>query len=208
MRGRRIPENYIEEMVCLRPEFHDFNTFRYAYFREYAIIPFIDLEDGKPYYFHSRRFKAGHSRMAPYLACPYRPEEPEIQFFMNELRVHNDEPIVIVEGTLDAMHISNSIAVNGIHKITPERIKRFEYRFGTDIIYALDNEMVDRDAKIKAKELLRMGKQVFLWREMAKDLPAITHIKDFNKLCSVAGRCEFPTKSILKYTRSNVSALL
>lgn len=208
MRGRNIPEHYIKEMRLLKPEYFDFNKFRYAYFREYIMMPFIDLEDNLPYYFHSRRYLNLNTKMAPYLACPYRPEEVDVNFFMNELRVTTDEPIIVVEGTLDSMHLHNSIAMNGIHKITEEQIKKFEHRYGTNIIYALDNELIDRDSKKKSTELLRLNKNVFLWRELAKELPIAAEIKDFNKLCCVAGRYEIPTETILRNTRSNVGALL
>ena len=208
MQSRRIPQYYIDEMRVLRSEFHNFETFRYAYFRDYAMIPFIDQEDDLPYYFHSRRFRNLDTKMSNYMMCPYRPQEVDVKFFLNEQRVFTDEPIIVAEGTIDSLHLSNCIALNGIHKLTEDQIKKFEHRFGTNIIYALDNEMIDHDSKLKTKELLRMNKKVFLWRELAKDLPPAGLIKDFNKLCCVAGRSHFPTETILKYTRSNISALL
>lgn len=208
MRSRNIPEKYVTEMRILRNEFHDFKKFRYAYFRDYAMIPFIDPQDNKPYYFHSRRFKNLNSSMSSYLACPYRTDDVEVSFFMNDLRVTTDLPVIIAEGTIDAMNLPNSIAVNGIHKLTEEQIRKFEHRYGENIIYALDNETIDHDATKKVKELLRLGKQVFLWGELIKDLPVARTIKDFNKLCCVANRFQFPMESIVKYTKNNVAALL
>jgi len=208
MRGRNIPEYYISEMKILLPKFYNFSKFRYAYLRDYVIIPFLDAQDNKPYYFHSRRFQNLESRWAKYFMCPYRPRDVEVSFFLNEQRVHNDLPVIVAEGTLDSLHLPNCIAVNGIHKITEDLIRKFEYRFGSDIIYAVDNELVDPDAALKVKELLKKGKRVFLWKELSKDLPIAQNIKDFNKLCCVMGQTEFPMHSIEKYTRNNPAVLL
>lgn len=209
MEGRNIPSRYIDEMRILKPEFRDFNTFRFAYFRDYVIIPFVDAEDRKPYYFHSRRYKnIENDKMSPYLMCPYRTKNVEVKFLFNERRVHNDESILVAEGTLDSMNLPNCLATNGIHKITEDLIERLELQFGSDIIYTLDNEMIDRDAKEKSEELLKMGKSVFLWSELAKDFPAVSNIKDFNKLCCLSGKKQVPMETIQKYTKTNVSALI
>lgn len=209
MRGRNIPNHYIDEMKLLKPEFHDFKTFRFAYFRDYVIIPFIDADDNKPYYFHSRRYRnLDNKRMTSYLMCPYRTKNVEVKFFLNEYRVYSDESIVIAEGTIDALNLPNSIAINGIHKITEEQIEIFEERYGKDIIYALDNEMIDKDAREKAEDLLRLEKSVFLWSKLAEDFPSVSNIKDFNKLCCVSNKIQVPMAAIKKYTRNNISALL
>ena len=204
---RQIPENYINEMYVLKPEFYDHKKFRYSYFRDYVIIPFVDGTDNKPYYFHSRKFRNLNSdKMSRYLMCPYRTDDPDIKFYMNEIRVNRNETVVIVEGTLDSLHINNSVAVNGIKKITPELIKFFEYRYGgqENIIYALDNELIDVDSKIKVKELLRRGKRVFLWSLLAKDSQSVSKIKDFNDLCVKAGRNNIPKSTIERYSVNNI----
>ncbi len=207
MMQRNIPDAYIAEMRLLRPEFHDHKKFRYAYFQDYIMIPFLDMEDCLPYYFHSRRFRNLETSMSKYLACPYRPSE-SINFYLNEMRITSDLPVIIIEGTLDAMHVDNSIAVNGVHKITEEQVKLFEHRYGTDIIYALDNEMIDKEANKKVKQLLKMGKTVFLWSSLAKESPNVGTIKDFNKLCVVAKQKHVPIKTIQRHTKNNIAALL
>jgi len=146
--------------------------------------------------------------MAPYMACPYRTVDEEVDYFMGELRVKPDLPVIIAEGTLDALNLPNSIAVNGINKITEEFIRRMEYRYGENIIYALDNEVIDLAARSKVKELLLMEKQVFMWGELAKDVSHVKNIKDFNQLCCTANQTEIPLHTILKYTRKNISAIL
>jgi len=207
--SRNIPEKYVKEMLLLRPEFHDHKKFRFSYFRDYIMVPFID--DGKPYYFHARRYKNLDSNFARFLSCPYRSEEVEVDFFLNEMRINsNSKPVVIAEGTYDSLNLENCIATNGVKKITDEQIARFEYRFGgsENIIYALDNEMTDYDAGKKAKELLKKGKRVFLWSLMAKDNPAVAQFNDFNALCVKAGRETVPLLTIEKYSSTNPGLLL
>jgi len=208
--NRMIPDKYIREMLLLKPEFHNQAKFRFAYFRDYVMVPFIDRTDGKPYYFHSRRYRNLESRFARYLSCPYRPDDVEVDFFLNELRVDPAKLVIIAEGTIDSLHLQNSIATNGVKKITDEQIERFEYRYGgsENIVYALDNENIDHDAHKKAKELLKKGKRVFLWSLMAKDNPSVANVKDFNRLCCMAQKKKFPTEVIEKYSASNPAALL
>jgi len=208
--NRNIPEECIKEMVLLHPDFHDSKKFRFAYFRDYIIVPFYDKVDNVPYYFHSRRYKNLNTRFARFLSCPYRPDDVEVDFFLNEMRVDKNHPVLIAEGTFDSLNLTNSIAVNGVKKITDEQISRFEYRFGgsDNIIYALDNENLDFDANKKARELLKKGKRVFLWSLMEKDLPAAAEIKDFNALCVTAKKLIVPTTAIEKYSSTNPAILL
>jgi transcription elongation factor Elf1 len=210
MKNRFVPEHKIEEMRLLHPDFHDRNKFRFAYFRDYIIIPFIDDSDNQPYYFHSRRYRNLDGKFARYLSCPYKPEEVDVDFFLNEFRIDTNKPVVVNEGTIDSMHIENTLATNGVNKITDEQIERFEYRYGgpDNIIYALDNEMIDFDARKKAKELLKKGKRVFLWSLLAKKKSFIAKIKDFNTLCCKAGRNMIPLSTIEEFTTTNPALLL
>ena len=201
-----IPTRYIDEMRVLKTDYH--YGFRYAYFRDYVMVPFIDSEDGRAYYFHSRKFRNLENSMANYLACPYRPRSLKIDFFLNEKRIDKSKPVIIAEGTMDALNLPNSIAVNGIHKISEEQTKEFEREMGEDIIYALDNEMMDADAKNKIQILLKQQKKVFLWKLFSKDFPQVSQIKDFNKLCCKAQREEVPLSIIQKYSTNNPTALL
>lgn len=210
MNYRMVPSCKIEEMRLLDPKFHDRHKFRFAYFKDYILIPFIDSRDEKPYYFHSRRYRNMDGRFAKYLSCPYRPEEVDVDFFLNEFRIDPNKPVVVNEGTIDSMHIENALATNGVNKITDEQIERFEYRYGGEdnIIYALDNEMIDFDAHKKAKELLKKGKRVFLWSLLAKKKAFISKIKDFNTLCCKANRSSIPISTIEQFTTRNPAALL
>lgn len=213
LQKRNIPSDRINEMVLLRPEYHNSKTFRFAYFRDYILIPFIDQRDNGSYYFHARRYRNLQNRFARFLSCPYKPDNVEISFFLNEMRIDKSKPVFIAEGTLDALNLENAISVNGVKKITEEQIERFECRFGgrENIVYVLDNEIFDHDARKKAKELLKQHKHVFLWTNLAKDIPSVkikNSVKDINDLCKKAKRTRLPSQNMLKYTSSNISPLL
>lgn len=214
---RNIPQYFINTMRVLKRygeggvDYHNQKLFRYAYLRDYVLIPFIDYSDQKKYYFHARRYRNLNFSMAKYLACPYNPDDVEVSFFYNELNVGTDvHPVVVCEGTISSMHLPNSLSTNGIGKQTEEFIRKMEWKFGgpQNIIYANDNEMVDRNALDKAKELLLLGKRVFLWSLMAKDHPAISKLKDFNDLCMAANKKEIPFSTIERYCSSSPLALL
>lgn len=217
MKSRNVPDYYTQTMRLLKhygedgTDYHNQKIFRYAYLRDYILIPFIDYEDEKKYYFHARRYRNLNYTMAKYLACPYNPDDVEVSFFYNELNVSTDEhPVIICEGTISSMHLPNSISTNGVGKQTEEFVRKMEWKFGgaSNIIYANDNELVDRDALDKAKELLAMGKRVFLWSLMGKDNPAVNSIKDFNDLCVRANKKEIPFSTIERYTANSPVALL
>jgi len=209
MESRNIPTEKIDTMMVLKKEHHDQNTFRYAYLKDYIIIPFLDKEN-KPYFYHSRRFRnLNDNRMSPYLMCHIKPDSFYTNFFMNEERVDPNKTVVIVEGTLDSFHIDNAISVNGIKRINDETINHFENRFGKDnIIYAVDNEMIDKDAKEKVKFLLQRHKSVFLWGLMAKKSSKVSTIKDFNQLCCLANQRYIPIQTIKTFSTTNMSDLM
>jgi hypothetical protein len=210
MKNRSVPNIYIKQFRLLHPDYHNQKLFRYAYLKDYIIIPFVDLVDARAYYFHSRRYRKFENSMAKYLACPYSPDDVQIDFYFNELNVTSDYPIIICEGTISSMNLPNSIATNGIGKQTEEFIKKIEWKYGgsSGIIYANDNELVDHDAMEKAKELLNKGKNVFLWSLMVKDFPFLRTIKDFNDLCVVSKKTMIPLSTIEKYTRNDLISLV
>lgn len=207
---RNIPVEFMRTFRLLKQDYHDQKRFRYAYLRDYIIIPFIDIYDNKGYYFHARRYRNLEYTMARYLACPYQPDDVQIDFYFNELGVTKEDPVIICEGTISSMNLPNAIATNGIGKQTDEFINKMEWKFGgaSRIIYANDNELVDHDAMEKSQELLEKGKQVFLWSLMVKDFPFVNKIKDFNDLCVKASKQTLPLSVIEKYTSSSPVALL
>jgi len=210
IRSRNVPEYHIEKLLLLRPEFHDQKVFRFAYFRDYIIFPFIDRKDNTPYYFHARRYRNLESSFARFLSCPYHPDDVEVDFFLNELYVDPAKTVIVSEGTIDSMNLENAISTNGVKKISKRQIPRFEYRYGgqDNIIYALDNEMIDQDARRKVEQLLRIGKRVFLWSLLAKDIPAVKGLKDFNDVCLKANKTVIPSDTIRKYSTTSIGALL
>jgi hypothetical protein len=208
MRSRNIPEEYISNMRVMREEFCNPKTFRYSYYRDYIIIPFLD-KDGSVYFFQSRKFRNFENTMCKYLMCHIKPDNVYTNYYMNEERVDPNKKVVIVEGTLDSFHVHNSISVNGIKKITDESIEHFENRFGKDnLIFAVDNEMIDKDSEEKIKFLLERHKRVFLWRLMYNVNRNIVNIKDFNDLCRMSQRQYIPLEVINKYSTNNLSTLL
>jgi hypothetical protein len=118
------------------------------------------------------------------------------------MNIDKDKPLIVCEGTISSMNLPNAISTNGIKKQGKEFINYIEHRFGGEknIIYANDNEMVDEDAKRKTEELLNMGKRVFLWSLMVRDIPKISHLKDFNDICVAAKKTTIPLSTIEKYT--------
>jgi transcription elongation factor Elf1 len=209
MQSRMVPEHYIQEMVLLKPEWHWNKRFRYSYFRDYIFIPFVDDEDRK-YSFHARRYRKMNKKFAPYLGCPFKTDDMDMDFFLNEMRVTKDAPVIVAEGTIDSLNLPNSISLNGVNKLTKDRVKWFEARFGgqENIIYALDNEMLDIAACDKMKELLHMGKRVFSWKKMSEEVPAVSGIKDFNALCCKAKKTSLPLETIERFSVSNPSVLV
>lgn len=207
---RNIPTHFLNILRLLHPEYHNQKKFRYAYLKDYILIPFLDYHDRQAYYFHARRFHKFDGAMARYLACPYSPDDVQVDFYFNELGVIKDVPIIICEGTISSMNLPNCISTNGIGKQTDDFIARIEWKFGdpSRIIYANDNELVDHDSMKKAEELLVKGKRVFLWSLMAKDFPFMKNIKDFNDLCVLTKRKMLPLTTIEKYTSCNPVALL
>jgi hypothetical protein len=200
VKSRFIPDEWINKLRLLKPQYH--SGFRYAYLKDYIIFPFFDKEDDKPYYFHSRRFRnLENERMAKYLSCPYRPEN-DVTFYLNEFNVDEDGPVYICEGTIDSLHIPNSIATNGVGKISEEFLEVYEHRFEKkNLVFCLDNEIIDTDARNKAIELYNKGYWVFAWSELIKDFPFVKDIKDFNSLCCAAKKTEFPIQTLIKYVR-------
>jgi len=210
IQGRNIPDHFAISLRLLKPEYTDQKRFRYAYLRDYILIPFIDPKDQQSYYFHARRFRKFEYTMARYLACPYQPDDVQVDFYFNELGVTKELPIIICEGTISSMNLPNAISTNGIGKQTEEFINKIEWKFGgsSNIIYANDNELVDKDAMEKSQELLEQNKRVFLWSLMIKDFPFVNKIKDFNDLCVKANQLCIPLSIIEKYSTSSPMALL
>lgn len=208
MRSRHIPDAYIQEMMVMKPEYFDFKKFRFAYFRDYIFIPYIDGRDGRAYYFHSRRFRNHDSGMNSYLMCPYKPDDRDIKFFYNEHRVDREKRIYCVEGTLDAMNIENTIAMNGIHKINDSSIEKFENRYGKDIVWVVDNPLKDKDSYVKTRELLRKNKNVFVWEEAVRQHPVLQEFKDINDIVCHFNQQVLPSSFIDKFVRNNPSCII
>jgi hypothetical protein len=200
MRDRFVPEKYIQKMRVLKSEFYSMQKFRYAYFRDFVFIPFIDNRDNKAYYFHARKFRNLNNKFTRYLMCPYQ-FKYDISFYYNYFNVDPNKPIVVCESTFGAMSTENAISTNGIHKINDDSIKIIQNKYPqSKLIFAIDNEMVDNDGKKKMEELKKKGYSVFSWEKMAQLNPRVASIKGLDDLCKVAKREIFPLSVIERFT--------
>ena len=208
MKNRNVPEEYIKDMRVLRPEYC-VREYKYNYYSRYIMVPFIDMRDDKVYYFHARSFVDDpNSKLPKFLSCPYKQyyTDHKIYYYLNEHFVNLNETIFVVEGTIDSLNIENSICVNGISKINDRLIEEFEERYGgsDNVVYVLDNELIDEESTKKSDWLLRKNKKVFLWSELAKINSKVKDIKDINQLCCLAGRTIFPKETIMKCVKSSI----
>lgn len=91
------------------------------------------------------------------------------------------DDVFIFEGPLDACFVRNGVAVAGIneghHRFTPIQLEQLEELKLYNKIWVLDNQWIDKAARLKTQVLLEMGECVFIWPETAKQF------KDFNELC-------------------------
>lgn len=199
VKGRFLPPEVINKIRVLKDEFVR-KDFRYSYLKDYILFPFIDSSDRLPYYFHARRYnKLENERMARYLSCPYRTNNG-VSFYLNELNVDKDFPIFVCEGTIDSFHLPNSMSVNGVNKISNDFLSKMEYRFGKkNLVFCLDNEMIDVEARKRAKFLYNKGYYIFAWSKMVKAHPVVRDIKDFNSLCVKSQRTTIPFEVLSKF---------
>ena len=208
IKSRQVPDDYIEDMKVLKPEYCD-KGFKYSYFSRYIFIPFIDMRDDSVYYFHARSFFDDPSSKLPrFLSCPYKQyyTDHKIYYYLNEHYIDLNKIVFVVEGTIDSLNIENSVCINGISKINDRLVEDFEERYGgsDNVVYVLDNEMIDAESRKKSTWLLRNNKKVFLWEELAKINPNVQSIKDINELCCLAGKSILPTQTILNCVKSSI----
>jgi hypothetical protein len=95
------------------------------------------------------------------------------------------DDVFIFEGPLDACFVRNGVAVAGIneghHRFTPIQLDQLEELKLFNKIWVLDNQWIDKAARLKTQVLLEMGECVFIWPEKFKQF------KDFNELCVHCG---------------------
>jgi hypothetical protein len=116
------------------------------------------------------------------------------------------EDVFIFEGPLDACFVRNGVAVAGIneghHRFTPIQLKQLEELKLYNKIWVLDNQWIDKAARLKTQVLLEMGECVFIWPEKFKQF------KDFNDICKHFGRDEISHSFIKKNSTCGKGAIL
>lgn len=116
------------------------------------------------------------------------------------------DDVFIFEGPLDACFMRNGVAVAGIneghHKFTPIQLEQLEELKLYTKVWVLDNQWVDKAARLKTKVLLEMGECVFIWPEKFKKF------KDFNELCVHCGLDEIKHSFIKKNSTCGKGAVV
>tara|TARA_E500000318_G_scaffold11999_1_gene10879 strand:+ start:1872 stop:2891 length:1020 start_codon:yes stop_codon:yes gene_type:complete len=158
---------------------------------ERLVIPFVDNMD-TVYAAQGRRLVDNDT--AKYYTA--KPSDVK-KLWYNEWKVDPDKPVIVVEGPIDSMFISNSIAMVGSGAITelPDRFANSE------IIYALDNEPRNNQIVSYYENLIKSGQRVCLWPSYVKE-------KDVNDMVLAGKSKEEVEKIILTNSFSDLEASL
>ena len=105
------------------------------------------------------------------------------------------------------MFLKNGVAVAGINEsktksFTPLQIQQLNGYILHKKIWVLDNQWTDSASKIKTKNLIDAGEQVFLWPEYLKQY------KDLNDYCVEKNINSFDIDVILENSFSGLKAKL
>jgi len=165
------------------------------------IIPFKDL-NGKIVHYQSRTLIEDKRYPKPkYLS---KTNSEKTLFGIDRVQNQNNH-IFITEGPLDACFIRNGIAVAGItkrgnHLFTDRQKQQLKMFPQHELIWVLDNQMLDETSKSKSLALVKQGCKVFIWPSELKK------IKDMNDLCITYNLNKIPTSFILKNTFTDLKA--
>lgn len=164
------------------------------------VIPFLDTT-GKFVHYQTRRIFDWDEK-ANYLT---KFNSDKSIFGIERIDPSLDE-VFIFEGPLDACFVRNGVAVAGIneghHKFTPIQEDQLEELKFFKKIWVLDNQWIDKTARLKTEHLLEQGECVFIWPEKLKQF------KDFNQLCISTKRDEIRHEFIRKNSSCGQSAVL
>lgn len=165
------------------------------------IIPFYG-DDGKIIYYQTRTIVEEDER-PKYLS---KVNSEKSLFGIDNIQ-SNLEYIFITEGPIDAMFLKNGVAVAGINEsktksFTPLQIQQLNGYILHKKIWVLDNQWTDSASKIKTKNLIDAGEQVFLWPEYLKQY------KDLNDYCVEKNINSFDIDVILENSFSGLKAKL
>ncbi len=158
---------------------------------ERLVIPFTD-KDNNVYAAQGRRIVDGET--PKYFTA--KPKEEEKLWF-NLWDVDVNKPVMIVEGPIDSMFLSNAVAMVGSGAITdlPERLQDAE------IIYVLDNEPRNKQIVSYYKKLIDSDKKICIW-------PSSVKCKDVNDMILNGMDSEEVEELIAQNSFSNLEASL
>jgi DNA primase len=151
-------------------------------YKDMIIIPSYD-ENGSLNYFVGRNFGPGDIK--------YKNPQASKNIVAFELMINWDSPIVLCEGTFDAMAIKRN-AIPLLGKILPEKlIKKIVSSNVKQVFIALDNDAL-KQAIQHCETLLNHGKEVFLVDLNEKD-PSELGFQNFTKLLHTSTPLTFRT---------------
>ena len=166
---RQIPEEHHKNLYYTK----NFNTFVKKLIEpevnypddERLVIPFVDESD-TVYAAQGRRLTDNDT--AKYYTA--KPSDVN-KLWYNEWGADPSQPVIVVEGPIDSMFLSNAIAMVGSGAITelPERFSE------SKVIYALDNEPRNKQIVSYYENLVNAGQTVCLW-------PSYVKQKDINEM--------------------------
>ena len=118
------------------------------------VIPII--RGGKVIGANCRALDSKNGRNIRYITLRKEKDEDRLWFGLD--RVKSDEPVVVVEGPLDSLFLTNAVAMSGLGKcaILPKEL-------GSDPIFALDNEPRNKELVKTMNDLISMGRTVCFW---------------------------------------------
>ena len=154
---RKIPEDWYDKLYYTE----DFNTFAKKLINKDAnypkderlVIPFLD-ENGDMYAAQGRKLEDNDN--AKYYTV--KPKNLDKLWF-NQHGVDTEKTVIVVEGPIDSMFLSNSVAMVGAGAITnlPEFLQN------KDVIYALDNEPRNSQIVSFYENIIKANAKICIW---------------------------------------------
>ena len=165
------------------------------------IIPFYDFT-GKIIHYQTRTI-VSNKKMPKYLS---KISSEKSLFGVDQ--VSNDIPyLFITEGPLDAFFIENGVAVAGINESKgsfftdkqKNQLKAFPLH---EIVWVLDNQLIDNASRKKSAILAKAGYKIFIWPEKFRAM------KDLNEVAIKLDIKKISTRFILQNVYSGIKANL
>lgn len=192
---RQIPDNWKSKLFYAE-DFNEFVSFLIDDTTSYPkeerlVIPFLD-EKENIYGVQGRRLN--NAETPKYFTAK---EKGTDKLWFNLWGVDPDKPVMIVEGPIDAMFLSNAVAMVGSGAVTdlPERLKQSE------VIYVLDNEPRNKQIVSYYEELINRGVKICIWPDSIRQ-------KDVNDMVLSGKTSEEVEQIILSHAFDGLQAEL